>query len=106
MKAVLSSVPSTSTPSKPAKPENERTAMNGIKTLLLALREQFKIPSAIVIAQREYEEAQRSLLVAQSASEYHLRISAYHSDRIKRLSAYLADAYAKEQEKTNDQAEI
>lgn len=78
--------------------------MHGIKTLLLALRELFKLPSPIIIAQREYEEAQRSLLAAQSAAEYSLRISAYHSDRIKRLSAYLADAYTKEQEKTNEQA--
>jgi hypothetical protein len=64
-------------------------------------REYLKMPSAVIIAQREYEEAQRSLLVSQSASEYSNRISAYHADRIKRLSAYLADAYAKEQEKLN-----
>lgn len=75
--------------------------MHGIKSILLALREHFKMPSPIIIAQREYEEAQRSLLAAQSAAEYSLRISAYHSDRIKRLSAYLADAYAKEQEKVD-----
>jgi len=73
--------------------------MHTMQQLLLALKEAFKMPSPVIIAQREYEEAQRSLLAAQSAAEYSLRISAYHSDRIKRLSAYLADAYAKEQEK-------
>jgi len=78
--------------------------MNALRQIVLALREHFKMPSPIVIAQREYEEAQRSLLAAQSAAEYSLRISAYHSDRIKRLSAYLTDAYAKEQEKLRDQA--
>lgn len=73
--------------------------MQGIKDILLALRELLKTPSPTIIAQREYEEAQRSLLAAQSAAEYSIRISSYHQDRIKRLSLYLADAYAKEQEK-------
>ena len=78
--------------------------MHTMHQLLLALKEIFKMPSPVIIAQREYEEAQRSLLAAQSAAEYSLRISAYHSDRIKRLSAYLADAYAKEQEKLDVKA--
>ena len=52
----------------------------------------FKAPSAIVIAARELEEARRQLLQSQSAAEYAIRISAYHQDRIKRLSAFLVDA--------------
>jgi len=56
----------------------------------------FKAPSAIVIAARELEEARRQLLQSQSAAEYANRISAYHLDRIKRLSAYLVEANKEE----------
>tara|TARA_R110000868_G_scaffold285685_1_gene546163 strand:- start:897 stop:1106 length:210 start_codon:yes stop_codon:yes gene_type:complete len=52
----------------------------------------FKAPSPMVIAARELEEARRQLLQSQSAAEYAIRISAYHQDRIKRLSAFLVDA--------------
>ena len=52
----------------------------------------FKTPTAIELAARELEEARRQLLRSQSAAEYAIRISAYHLDRIKRLSAYLVDA--------------
>jgi len=52
----------------------------------------FKTPTSVEIAARELEQARRQLLQAQSAAEYANRISAYHFDRIKRLSAYLVDA--------------
>jgi len=52
----------------------------------------FKTPSAVIIAARELEEARRELLRSQSTAEYAIRISAYHLDRIKRLSAYLVEA--------------
>jgi hypothetical protein len=51
-----------------------------------------KTPTAVEIAARELEEARRQLLRSQSGAEYATRISAYHQDRIKRLSAYLVDA--------------
>lgn len=56
------------------------------------LLETFRKPSAKVLAQAELEEAQRQLLTAQSSAEYANRLSAYHADRIKRLSAYLKDS--------------
>ena len=62
--------------------------MNGIYNGFLRF---FKAPSPMVIAARELEEARRQLLQSQSAAEYAIRISAYHLDRIKRLSAYLVD---------------
>ena len=49
----------------------------------------FRRPSAEVLAQRELEDAKRAHLEALSATEYANRMSAYHSDRIKRLRAYL-----------------
>jgi hypothetical protein len=52
----------------------------------------FKTPSPLVIAARELEDAHRQLLRSQSAAEYANRISAYHCDRIKRLSAYIVDS--------------
>ncbi len=52
----------------------------------------FKTPTSVEIAARELEEARRQLLSSQSAAEYANRISAYHLDRIKRLSAYLVEA--------------
>lgn len=52
----------------------------------------FRKPSAKVIAQRELEEAQRQLLQAQTAAEYAARLAQYHTDRIRRLSAYIKEA--------------
>lgn len=49
----------------------------------------FTKPSARVLAQRELEDAQRELLSAQSACEYSRRIAEYHTDRIRRLTAFL-----------------
>tara|TARA_R110002126_G_scaffold119168_3_gene259981 strand:+ start:3310 stop:3495 length:186 start_codon:yes stop_codon:yes gene_type:complete len=55
------------------------------------LKEYFRLPSAKELAAKELETAQRKLLDALSAQEYARRMSDYHSDRIKRLSAYLKD---------------
>jgi hypothetical protein len=52
----------------------------------------FKTPTAVELAARELEEARRDLLRSQSTAEYANRISAYHLDRIKRLSSYLVEA--------------
>ncbi len=54
--------------------------------------ETFRKPSAKSLAQRELEEARRELLQANTAAEYALRLSQYHGDRIKRLTAYLKEA--------------
>ena len=53
------------------------------------LIEMFRAPSAEVLALRELEQAERSLLEAQTSQEYAHRMSEYHNDRIKRLTAYL-----------------
>lgn len=49
----------------------------------------FRKPSSTMLAQAELEDAKRSLLSAQSAAEYAKRMSEYHTDRIKRLTAIL-----------------
>lgn len=49
----------------------------------------FRKPSVKVLAQQELEDAQRQLLVAQSAYEYARTMAAYHEARIKRLTQYL-----------------
>jgi hypothetical protein len=53
------------------------------------LIEMFRAPSAEILATRELEQAQRSLLEAHTSQEYAKRMSEYHNDRIKRLTAYL-----------------
>ena len=53
------------------------------------IREIFQTPSADILAFRELEQAQRSLLEAQTSQEYAKRMAEYHNDRIKRLTAYL-----------------
>ena len=63
--------------------------MNDIYQGFLSL---FKTPTSVELAARELEEARRELLRAQSTAEYAIRISAYHLDRIKRLSSYLVEA--------------
>jgi hypothetical protein len=57
------------------------------------LKELFRTPSAMTLAVRELEQAQRGLLEAQTSQEYSHRMSEYHNDRIKRLTTYLG--YAK-----------
>jgi hypothetical protein len=51
--------------------------------------ETFRKPSAEVLAQRELEEARRSLLNAQSHYEYYKRLADYNADRVHRLTGYL-----------------
>ena len=63
--------------------------MNAIFTGILRM---LKTPTAVELAAREIEEARRELLRSQSTAEYAARISAYHLDRIKRLSSYLVEA--------------
>jgi hypothetical protein len=55
------------------------------------LKDYFRLPSAKELAAKELEMAQRKLLEALSAQEYAKRMGDYHSDRIKRLTAYLKD---------------
>ena len=55
------------------------------------IKEYWRLPSAKEIAAKELESAQRKLLDALSAQEYARRMADYHSDRIKRLTAYLKD---------------
>lgn len=51
----------------------------------------FSIPDPAVIAQRELQEAKRSLLQAQSAHEYAESLARYHAARIQRLTQYLKE---------------
>ena len=55
------------------------------------IKEYLRMPSAKELAAKELAEAQRKLLDALSAQEYAKRMADYHSDRIKRLTAYLKD---------------
>jgi len=48
-----------------------------------------RAPSVTMLAQLELEEAQRSLLAAQSGYEYAKRVADYHQDRIDRLTQFL-----------------
>jgi hypothetical protein len=54
------------------------------------LVETFRKPSALQLAQRELEEAQRELLQAHTAQEWAASEVAYHAARIKRLKHMLA----------------
>jgi len=55
------------------------------------LKDYFRLPSAKELAAKELENAQRKLLEALSGQEYAKRMADYHSDRIKRLTAYLKE---------------
>jgi hypothetical protein len=59
--------------------------------MLDQLKDYFRLPSAKELAAKELEMAQRKLLEALSAQEYAKRMGDYHSDRIKRLTAYLKE---------------
>lgn len=48
-----------------------------------------RTPTAMEMAHIELEDAKRSLLQAQTATEYAARMAMYHSDRIKRLTNYV-----------------
>jgi len=60
-------------------------------TMIDHLKDYFRLPSAKELAAKELETAQRKLLDALSAQEYAKRMGDYHSDRIKRLTAYLKE---------------
>lgn len=60
-------------------------------TMLDHIKDYFRLPSAKELAAKELETAQRKLLDALSAQEYAKRMADYHSDRIKRLTAYLKE---------------
>lgn len=64
--------------------------MEGL-TMIDQIKDYFRLPSAKELAAKELETAQRKLLDALSAQEYAKRMADYHSDRIKRLTAYLKD---------------
>jgi hypothetical protein len=60
-------------------------------TMIDHIKDYFRLPSAKELAAKELETAQRKLLDALSAQEYAKRMGDYHSDRIKRLTAYLKE---------------
>lgn len=53
--------------------------------MLDQLKQMFKTPTADELANREYDEARRELLVSQSAAEYHQSMIDYHIKRLLRL---------------------
>jgi hypothetical protein len=55
------------------------------------IKNHFRLPSPKELAAKELENAHRKLLEALSAQEYAKRMADYHSDRIKRLTAYLKE---------------
>jgi hypothetical protein len=64
----------------------------GMESVMInQLKDYFRLPSAKEMAAKELAEAQRKLLDALSAQEYARRMADYHSDRIKRLTAYLKE---------------
>jgi hypothetical protein len=56
----------------------------------------FRTPLADELALIELEEAKRQLLHMQTALDYSKRMVDYHSDRIKRLNAYVAKSSTEE----------
>jgi hypothetical protein len=65
----------------------------GLEGLIMLdqIKDYLRLPSAKELAAKELEMAQRKLLEALSAQEYAKRMGDYHSDRIKRLTAYLKE---------------
>jgi len=53
--------------------------------MLDQLKRMFKTPTADQLAQREYDDARRELLLSQSAAEYHQSMIEYHIKRLLRL---------------------
>lgn len=53
--------------------------------MLDQLKQLFKTPTANQLANREYDEARRELLMSQSAAEYHQSMIEYHIKRLLRL---------------------
>jgi len=66
------------------------TRMAGV-IMIDQIKDYFRLPSPKELAAKELETAQRKLLEALSGQEYAKRMADYHSDRIKRLTAYLKD---------------
>ena len=64
--------------------------MSLTKELISRLANAFRLPSADLMAVRELEEAKRALLQMQTAQDYAKSMCAYHAERVKRLTAYLA----------------
>lgn len=52
----------------------------------------FRTPSALELAVKELDQAERSLLEAHSAREYADAMVMYHTERIDRLRRYIRDA--------------
>ena len=55
-------------------------------------RDLFRNPTPQEIAASELNDAKRALLQAQSGYEYAKRMADYNTDRVRRLTVYLADA--------------
>ena len=53
--------------------------------MLNQLRRMFTTPTADQLAQREYDDARRELLLSQSAAEYHQSMIEFHIKRLLRL---------------------
>jgi hypothetical protein len=70
--------------------------MDRLKRLWWTLGSLFSLPSSDELARLELEEAKRQLLQMQTALDYSKRMVDYHSDRIKRLTAYVAKATTEE----------
>ena len=66
--------------------------------ILKDFKDTFRAPSAVELAAKELDSAERSLLEALSAAEYARRMAEYHTDRIHRLTIYLRDARKNKQE--------
>ena len=64
---------------------------DSIMTATTKLFDLFRAPPAKVLAAQELEDAKRQLLKQQAAAEYHAQMSAYFSQTIARLQAYLAE---------------
>jgi len=57
--------------------------------MLDQLKRMFTTPTADQLAQREYDDARRELLLSQSAAEYHQSMIEYHIKRLLRLKEIL-----------------
>lgn len=62
--------------------------INAIKDTYNAI---FRTPSALELAAKELDQAERSWLEAQSAREYADAMVTYHGDRIDRLRRYIKE---------------
>jgi len=59
--------------------------------MLREISRQFRIRSAREMAKKEFEDAQRELLEAQTAVEYASALVTYNQNRVDRLSAYIGN---------------